>query len=271
VDADIASHVTGHVLFKWEEDDLFVDEGFVTLDGGDALPAYLIAGRQYVPFGNFDTHFVTDPNTLVLGETNEGAAVVGYRFGGEMVDLSAGAFNGEDQEAGDDDTIDSYVAAIKAQPSGGINFGVAYLSNLAGSNGLSEVVADPENLDSLVGGWSAFVTLEFLDRFKLIGEYVAALDEFEAGEIYAGDTQARKPTAWNVELGMALVENVELAIRYGGSDDGGTEFLAETQYGAVVNWGLFDNTNLALEYLHGEFEDDFQQTDSLTAQLAIEF
>jgi len=67
------------------------------------------------------------------------------------------------------------------------------------------------------------------------------------------------------------VENVELAIRYGGADDGSTEFLPETQYGAVVNWSLFDSTNLALEYLHGEFEEDFQETDSLTAQLAIEF
>jgi hypothetical protein len=272
VDADIASHVSGHVLFKWEEDDLFVDEGFLTLDGGDALPAYLIAGRQYVPFGNFDTHFVTDPNTLVLGETNEGAAVAGYRFGGEMLDLSIGAFNGEAQEAGDDDAIDSYVAAIKVQPVEGVGLGVSYISNLAGSNGYNEVVVDPENLDSLVAGWSAFASLELFDRFKLVGEYVAAVDDFEAGEIYdAADTEARKPTAWNAELGVSLAENAEVAIRYGGSDDGGTEFLPETQYGAVVNWGLFDNTNLALEYMHGEFEEDYQETDAVTAQLAIEF
>jgi hypothetical protein len=35
---------------------------------------------------------------------------------------------------------------------------------------LNEVVADPDNLDSLVGGWSAFVRFQFLERFKLIGE-----------------------------------------------------------------------------------------------------
>ncbi|MBC2712742.1 MAG: LbtU family siderophore porin [Desulfosarcina sp.] len=75
VDAKIVKHVDGHVLFKYEDDDVFVDEGFITLTGTEAFPAYLIAGRQYIPFGYFDSHFISDPTTLVLGETNEGAVV----------------------------------------------------------------------------------------------------------------------------------------------------------------------------------------------------
>lgn len=272
VDAKIVDHVEGHVLFKYEEDDVFVDEGFIALTGTEAFPAYLIAGRQYIPFGNFDSHFVTDPTTLVLGETNEGAVVAGYRFGGEMVDISLGAFNGSAQETGDDDMIDSYVASVAVNPMEGLMFGASYTSNLAGSDSFNEVVVDPDNLDSLVGGWNAFVSYEFLERFKIIGEYVGALDEFEAGEIYdAADGTRRQPAAWNIEIGTAITENIEVAARYGGSDDGGADFLPETQYGAIVNWGLFKNTNLALEYLHGEFEDDAQETDSIIAQLAIEF
>ncbi|MDZ7664104.1 MAG: hypothetical protein U5K27_02035 [Desulfotignum sp.] len=54
-------------MFKYEEDDLFVDEGFITLSGTDAFPAFLTAGRQYLPFGYFDSHFVTDPATLDAG------------------------------------------------------------------------------------------------------------------------------------------------------------------------------------------------------------
>jgi hypothetical protein len=278
VDAKIADHVDGHVLLKYEEDDLFMDEGFITLNGTEAFPVYLIAGRQYIPFGNFDSHFVTDPNTLILGETNEGAVVAGYRFGGEMLDISAGVFNGEIDESGKDDTIDGFVAAVTVQPVETLMFGASCTSNLASSDALSEAVQDvdsdgeTDSLDDLVGGWSAFVTFRFLDGFKIIGEYVAALDHFNAGEIYdAADTEKRKPSAWNVELGAAIVENVEVAACYGGADDGGTEFLPETQYGAVLNWGIFENTNLALEYLHGEFEDDAQETNSLVAQLAVEF
>ncbi|MBU1161320.1 MAG: LbtU family siderophore porin, partial [Proteobacteria bacterium] len=155
VDAKIAAHVDGHVMFKYEDDDLFLDEGFITLAGSESFSAYLIAGRQYIPFGNFDTHFVTDPNTLILGETNEGAAVAGYRFGGEMVDVSVGAFNGNAKENGKDDIIDSFVGSIAVNPFENMMFGASYTSNLSGSDTFNTVVVDPDNLDSLVGGWSA--------------------------------------------------------------------------------------------------------------------
>ena len=281
VDARIVKHVDGHVMFKYEDDDVFVDEGFITLTGSEAFPAYLIAGRQYIPFGNYDSHFVTDPNTLLLGETNDGAAVAGYRFGGEMVDVSVGAFNGEIDEAGKDNEINSFVAAVAAQPFEFLMAGISYTSNLASSDTFQEFVVDtdgsgdPGPLADLVGGWSAFVTVEFLERFKIIGEYVAALDEFEAGELYdPADTQKREPSAFNVELGAMIVENLEVAVRYGGSDDG-ADFLPEKQYGAVLNWGVFKNTNLALEYLHGEFEEAAlgvdQEVDTFTAKLAVEF
>lgn len=270
VDARIVAHVDGHVMFKYEDDDVFVDEGFISLTGGEAFPAYLIAGRQYIPFGDFDSQFVTDPNTLILGETNVGSVVVGYRLGGEMVDVSVGAFNGRVDKTGDDNTIDSVVASIVAQPFDALMIGASYTSNLASSDAFSEFVIDP--IDDLVGGWGAFVNFQFFERFKFIAEYVAAIDHFNAGEIYdAADTQERQPSVWNVELGTEIVDRLELAVRYGGSDDGGAEFLPESQYGAVLNWGFFESTNLALEYLHGDYEDDIQETETLTVQLAVEF
>jgi hypothetical protein len=87
----------------------------------------------------------------------------------------------------------------------------------------------------------------------------------------AADTRQRKPSAWNLELGAAVLENLEMAVGYGGSDDGGDAFLPENQYGAVINWGIFDRTNLAFEYLQAEFEDDGPETDTFTVQLAVEF
>lgn len=272
VDVKIAEHVDGHVLFLYEEDEISVDEGFITLKGSESFPAYLIAGRQYMPFGCLDTHFVTDPNTLLLGETNEGAIVAGYRFGGEKVDVSAGVFNGRAKKSGDENAIDSFIAGIAVQPFESMHFGVSYTSNLAGSDALSKVLTDPDNLESLIGGWSAFVGVKFLERFKLIGEYVGALDHFKAGELYdTADAKSRKPSAWNMELVAAIFDGLELAVRYGGSDDGGADFLPESQYGAVLNWGCFGNTNLAIEYLHGKFADDVKETDSLIVQFAIRF
>ena len=271
IDARIVDHVDGHVMIKYEEDDLFIDEGFITLIGTEKFPAYLIAGRQYIPFGYFDSFFVTDPTTLELGETNEGAVVVGYRFGENTVDVSLGVFNGRAQEAGEDDTINSFVASIAVTPFEELMFGASYTSNLAGADSFNESIIDPDNLNSLVAGWGAYVTYQFMERLSLIGEYVGALDDFAAGELYdPADTKQRKPTAWNLELGFGVTETVEVAARYAGSNDGG-DFLPESQYGAVLNWGIFENTNLAFEYLHNEFEDNLQEDDVATIQLAIEF
>jgi hypothetical protein len=285
VDARIVQHVDAHVLFKYETDTaLFVDEGFITLVGSEAVPAYLIAGRQYIPFGNFESHFVTDPLTLDLGETNEGAVLAGYRFGGEKYNIAVGAFNGKAPKANEDSTISNFVASFTGAPLESLEFGVSYTSNLAAAGGLNDSLTrdldgdGTNDVESYVGGWSAFATVSFM-KFKLIGEYVGAVGEFEVGEVFDAsgtDTQKKQPAAWNLEIGYAITDAWEVAGRYESSSDtdedvGLGQGFAETRYGAVVNWGIFDNTNLAMEYLHSDYKDDFQTEDTFTAQLAVEF
>ena len=70
-------------------------------------------------------------------------------------------------------------------------------------------------------------------------------------------------------MACTVTEDLEVGVRYEGSDDCG-DFLPEKQFGGVVSYGLFENTSLALEYLRGEFENN-DERDLLTAQLAIEF
>jgi hypothetical protein len=274
VDARIATHVDGHVMLKYEEDDLFIDEGFITLVGTEKFPAYLIAGRQYIPFGSFESHFITDPATLELGETNEGALVIGYRIGGDRIDISLGAFNGKIEEAGSDDHISNFVGRIAVTPFENLTLGVSYTSNLAAADAFADQVIPAEVRDH-VGGWSVFASATLFERLTIHAEYLAAIDAFTAGEIYSSaDTDRRKPAAWNVEMGYALTDRWQMALRYGGSTDGDAgsgEFLPKTQYGVVVNWGLYANMNLALEYLHSDFENDYQSSDAVVAQLAIAF
>lgn len=272
-DAKIAPRVDGHVMIKYEEDEVFVDEGFVTLSGPERFAAHLIVGRQYIPFGYFDSHFITDPPTLSLGETNEGALVGGCRLGGGMIEISAGAFNGKSDKAGGDDLLSDYVGQLIVSPLEGVKFAASYTSNLAAADTFFEQVrGDPEDY---VAAWSVFASVSLIDSFDLIAEYVSAAEDFNAGELYAaGDAQTRRPAAWNLELGYAVTDAWEIALRYAGSADGGTgagEFLPETQYGAVINWDMNKNTSLALEYLHDDFEADVRTRDAVLAQLAITF
>jgi hypothetical protein len=273
LDARIAPRVDGHVLIKFEEDEVFVDEGFISLSGPESFSVYLIAGRQYLPFGYFDSHFISDPPTLSLGETNEGALVGGYRLAGGMIDISAGAFNGKSNKAGGDDSLSNYVGQLVLAPLEGIKLAASYTSNLAAADTFFEQVqGDPEDY---VAAWSVFSSITLMSKFDISAEYVSATEDFGAGELYAaGDRQTRRPAAWNLELGYAATDACEIAMRYAGSVDGGAgagEFLPKTQYGAVVNWDMNRNTSLALEYLHSDLEADVRTRDAVLAQLAITF
>lgn len=276
IDADFTKHVSGHVLLLWEEDEeddhIIVDEAFIRLDGEDVLPFYLQAGKMYVPFGNFDSMFISDPLTLELGETRESAALVGYA--NDQFDLSVGVFNGDIDETGKDDHIDSFVAsAVYTLPEGAVaglalTGGVSWISNIADSDVLGDEIVGSE-LDDKVSGLAAFVTATLNERWTLIAEYLGALDEFEAGELSFDGGEEFEPKTWNVELGYAVTDALEVALRYEGGDDLG-ELLPDSQYGIAASYGLFESTTLAVEYLHGEFENDDEQ-DVLTAQLAFEF
>ncbi len=198
-------------------------------------------------------------------------------------DLSLGVFNGKASRANSDSKIENFMAGFRAAPMEALEFGISYTSNID-SSGLNDSLsrdldADGTNdVESYVGGWSAFVTVSMMS-FEVIGEYVSAAEEFEVGEIFDAsgtDTKKKQPAAWNLELGYAINDAWEVAGRYEASTDtdedvGRGNGLAETRYGVVVNWGLFEATNLGLEYLHSDYKDDIKTEEALAAQLAIEF
>jgi hypothetical protein len=274
VDADISKYVSGHVLLLWEEDDtepVDLDQGYITLDGADKLPLYANIGKLYVPFGNFGTHFISDPLTLELGETRESAVQAGW--GNDFFDISAAVFNGDVDESGEDNHVESYVANAAVSlpentlPGLDMSFGGSYISNIADSDGLEGEISG--DLKDYVPGLGAFLSLSYVERIFLEAEYVGALDNFEAGELGFDAGQQMEPQTWNFELAFAPADKWTLAARYEGGDDLG-DFLPQTQYGAAVSYSLFENTALALEYLHGEFEND-DEYDRITTQLAVEF
>lgn len=275
IEADIVKHVSGQVLLLYENDDdgVGVDEAFITLDGEDVLPLYLNAGKLYVPFGNYESHFISDPILLELGETREGAVTAG--FANDVLDFSLSAFNGKVNETGEDDHINGFVgSAMLTLPEGtipefGLTAGASYISNIADSGGLSGELATADEVQDYVGGLGGFLSASFQGRFFFEAEYISALDNFQAGELNFDGGKALEPKAWNFEFAFIPLEKLELAARYEGGEDLG-DFQPETRYGVAATYSLFENTSLAVEYLRGEFEND-DKSNVLTAQLGIEF
>ncbi len=276
IDADIVNHVQGHVLLLHEEDDtpLEVDEGIIAIDGEDVVPLFMQAGQMYLPFGNFNSHFISNPLTLELGETRESGFIAGFRH--DFIEISAGVFNGDIDKTGNDDMVQSYVVSTvlflpeDLAPHLGLSVGGSYLSNIADSDTLQgEDGVDGVSIDGYVGGVSGFISLAILDRFFLEGEYLGAVKEFKAGELGFDGGEKSAPKAWNVEAAVAIIEDLEVGFKYEGSADT-NDLFPKSQFGGVVIAGLFENTSLGIEYLYGKFDND-DVRHLLTAQLAVEF
>lgn len=270
LDVVIAKHVSGHALFTYCDDEgVEVDDGYITLDGKDVVPLYLMAGKIYVPFGNYETHMVSDPLTQDLGEIVEGAVQVG--FVNDWFDAALAIYNGDAEKADEDNVINGYVLSAKVTlpegtvPDLGLSAGVSYISNLADS-GIDNPSTD---LEDYVAGFGVFVSASFKEFLFFEAEYIKALDEFNGDELIFDGDEDSEPSALNLELACAPMEKLELAVRYGKTDDI-QDTLVETQYGIAAAYTLFENTTLSLEYLNGEYENDDEVT-IITTLLSIEF
>jgi hypothetical protein len=280
----LIDQVSGDLSFLFEEGetDLEVDEAAINLAIG---PWNGRVGRQYLPFGVFHSHFISDPLTLELGETRETAALAGYSYG--PATLAAFVFNGDAEKAGEEDHLRDWGASLVLTPLDGVELGGSYLSDLADSGAGLVVAQDPatgatfNEYGRRVAGWSAFFVVSH-GQFGLAGEVLGATRHFAATDLDAdGDDRGDRPLAWNLEASWALLDTLEVAVRYEQS----REFAGqpERQYGADVSWSPWQSTTLSLEYLRGEFDPAFagdvvssagspaDRRDLLTAQLAFEF
>lgn len=269
--ARINATMSGNIIALFEEDATALDVDEATIDFAQGHWSVRI-GRQYLPFGTFHSHFVSDPLTLALGESRATALLVGYKE--DLVTLSTFAFNGAVEKSAAEDQISDGGASLTLTPRDGLELGASYLSDLAESN--AELLLAP--YARRVGGWSAFAHLEH-GPIVYEAEYLAAERAFAAADLDGdGDGQGDLPRAWNLECAFRPAENLELAVRYEGSDEFASQ--PERQYGMSASWSPAEHVTLALEYLRGAFAPAFSvdadgnirdKRDLVSAQLAVAF
>jgi hypothetical protein len=279
LDARIREWVKAHMILLWEEDEtepLDVDEGTITLGATDSFPFYLLAGKFYPHFSEYNTYMISDPLTLELAELRESAVSVGYVS--PWFDAGVGTFNSDVSNV-EGDTINGFWAEAALHCPEGFPFpftlGAGYLNNIADSNNLREEVA-VDKLEDLVGALSVYGIVQF-GPVALSAEYVTALDDFRAGElgfaVLDGVEREAKPAAWNIEAAYGFLEKFQIAARYAGTQDLYAWF-PQAQYGATLGWEFTPGTTFSIEYLHGEFDDNDEGLDAqdvVTTQLAVVF
>ncbi len=280
ISAAVNDSLAGHIVFLHEEyadHSVEVDEALMTLTCPVEFlhgQLSLTGGKLYVPFGHFESHFITDPLTLDLGETNDTALYAGWKIA-DSVAVKAGVFSGESDTAGDNDNIDSFVASIEVMPAPWLTLGTSYVSDLAESD--IELVRDDVVLGNVytssVPGVGVFVSLALGD-LCFDAEYLTATRRFSRTVVDAavgdeGELTGRRPRAWNFELAYTPRERWEFAIRAEQARDFQDDL---SRFGAIASHGLMEHVIVALEYMHADGKGE--QNDpghTLSGQLVFEF
>ncbi|MCK4486435.1 MAG: LbtU family siderophore porin, partial [Desulfobacterales bacterium] len=232
VEAEVNEWVNVHVTLLYEdvtfgeEEGFDVDEAILTIGNTEEFPLYVSAGKMFVPFGALLTHFPDDPLvhaplTLLMGETSEKALLVGVEHQG--FSASAYVFNGDMDETGEDNQIESYGfdANYSFDDENALDLlvGASYISNIADSDGLeeeagerttytlstmidhawvdTEVEEKSDEIKDYIDGFDAYLHVGYAGFF-VDAEYMTALDDFEAGQLADKEVE---PEVWNVEVG----------------------------------------------------------------------
>lgn len=278
IEAQVHKWVNTQILFLYEEGEtpLEIDEAFITLGDLETLPIYLSMGQLYVPFGNFETHMISDPLTLELAEIREKALQVGFETAGFYGSIYG--FNGSTQEDSND-TIDHYgthLGFAQEHERFSYDIGVGYLNDLGDTFVVSDALEAVDDYD-YVGGLGTYLTLN-IGPVSLIGEYITALDPFDAAHL-AFNGQGAEPKAWNVEAGLTfdlVGYETTLALGYQATEEALALELPETRILAALSLGLDDHTRVSLEYASDEDYDENdggtgKDAETVTLQLAVEF
>lgn len=270
--------------FEGENDETSVDldEAVVTIGNTEKYPLYFSAGAMYVPFGALLTHFPDDPLidqplTLLMGETREKAVLLGV--GHEGFSVSGYLFNGDVNEEGEDNHIQSYGFdanyACDDEEGFDVLVGASYISNIADSDGLEDGLGMEEIADH-VAGYDVYLHAGWADFFA-DAEYMAAADNFEPSELATDSGDGAEPSVWNLEVGYNWDwgKNLEIVLKYASSDESEGLGFPEERYGLCLNQEVFEGVTVSLAYMNDDFEDadvdGRDDRDVVLGQLAIEF
>lgn len=277
----------GEFVFEAEYDSGYfarTDEGLIAIE---SETWGLKIGRQYLPFGEYYSHFVSGP-LLEFGETRATSLIADHSFN-DNLEVAAFIFDSDFDNASGSDSYDWGLAFEYVSGNEAIRFGASYLSDVAEADErlLEEHVY---TYQQRVSAWSAYALIGF-DHFELTAEIVRAnstLKPFAAPVLEAEpeedeeseeeDIKGFKPSAYNLELAYFPQPRLQFAVRIEHSDQ--LEDEPEWRYGVSATWRVGKHFGLSLDYLYGEYKHGFVLDDNdnaldhshqVAAQLVMEF
>ncbi len=186
------------------------------------------AGRYTLPFGNFETAVLSDPQTLEAGET---ATSLGATYHQELGNISwhLSWFNGNLRDSSDDE--EGFVIGAEWQLNNSWRVGGGYIS------AQGAVKNAPRLYDLYVAG--------IVGNWTLGAEFVgASIERYGA-----------KPQTWSLDAAYAINKQWTVGGRWQQTNrisilDGGDGDYEERA--VAVHYAMFENVNIGMEYADGD-------------------
>lgn len=266
-------------LYEQNETPLEIDEATLTIAHTASFSSSLTLGKMHVPFGSFQTHLISDPFTLELGEARETALLVGFEnkgfqaavwfFNGDLDDA-----NGEEKTKGG-----AWLGYVLGDEEQVWSAALSVTSDLADSDGIAGALAEAGivRLRDEVAGLA--LSAGFHSRsFSLISEYVSALDQFDPADL-AHNGHGAEPSASNLELGYHFElggHPATSAVGYQQTRKALALGLPESRWAVGFSVALMEQVGLGIEWAQDrDYSSAVGGSDAhnkiLTAQLAVEF
>jgi hypothetical protein len=260
-----------------------VDTALITVGNTKVNPFYVQVGQGDVGISSFETHMISDPLTLTIGEMYEDYLLLGFEshgaYGGFFI------FNGDTELHNGSDTIENHFGGKIgfSQETERMNYdvGIGYVSSIADSGTLTGAL-EAKNGNMIVGsdfidGITAHAKFD-IAGFDVIGEYVAALDSFDTNILAFGNSGAQ-PSVWNFEVGYTHEisgKEATFALGYQQTSEAVALGFPESRLSFGVSVGIVKNTTLSFEWAHDEDYDisdggTGKKGDKALLQLAVDF
>lgn len=270
IEGEINENLSAELVLLYEDEGQ--DDSNVEVDVAqivykfDDTPWTMIAGRQYVPFGNFESALSSDPLTLDLAEAQENALT--FEYSQDAFSAAIYVFGG-DNERNDRELVDNFGAAFNYSTET-VSFGIGYINDLGDSDLVQETIENG-GVDSTeyVDAFTTHLIVNIND-LTFIAEQVQANDSFN---LPTAALNGEEPEAQNLEVDYAFEmagKEAVFAVSAQSTDQAEALGLAEKKRAVALGIELNDNLELTFEASRSK-DYDGEEEKAISAELGVSF
>jgi len=237
---------------------LNLEQGYITFANASQLPFYAKLGKQFVDFGSYTIHPLTQPVTQVLTESLQTGATVGFDAPLDMVSTfgSVYTFDNTAHISTHNNPTYNYGGRLglgQTNDQLGWNVSADYIYDFTGVGQVDASLTTANTYVSRVAGGAVNANVNS-GPFTLGARYVKALQSFNVADI-ASTTAGKGAQPWAADITAgygfnAMGDDQKVTVGYGATRDAVNVLLPRSRWTAAYDVSVLKNATVGAEFDH---------------------